>query len=84
MFPYKSAVGFFIIQILKALALIKAGRIYPVPCDMSAAPKITESSSGHVQREVEAEERAEHAAAGEGAVSEAQIPKWRFGGFSWL
>ena len=32
MFPYKSAVGFFIIQILKALALIKAGRIYPVSC----------------------------------------------------
>ena len=32
MFPYKSAVGFFVIQILKALALIKAGRIYPVSC----------------------------------------------------
>ena len=30
MFPYKSAVGFFIIQILKALALIKAVAIYPV------------------------------------------------------
>jgi hypothetical protein len=28
----KSAVGFFIIQILKALALIKADRIYPVSC----------------------------------------------------
>ena len=32
MFPYKSAVGFFIIQNLKALALIKADRIYPVSC----------------------------------------------------
>ena len=32
MFPYKSAVGFFIIQNLKALALIKAVAIYPVPC----------------------------------------------------
>ena len=32
MFPYKSAVGLFIIQILKALALIKAVTIYPVSC----------------------------------------------------
>ena len=30
--PPEAVVGFFIIQILKALALIKADRIYPVSC----------------------------------------------------
>ena len=32
MFPYKSAVGFVIPKKLKALALIKAGAIYPDSC----------------------------------------------------
>ena len=35
MFPYKSAIGFFIIQILKALALIKAGRCPDVSVPVS-------------------------------------------------
>ena len=39
MFPYKSAVGLFIIQILKALALIKAVAIYPVSCYIKVDPE---------------------------------------------